>query len=100
MIDMGWIMPGQQQRLSLPVWSQYKIIMSKEYAPLGAKAPILVKLSYIGQSCGFIPKKGHIVIDFSNFKSCKYYLYSSLGIKEKNSAFNLFEKKLLQVTFA
>ena len=37
--------PGQQQKLLLPVWKQDKMIISKEYAPLGAKALFLLELS-------------------------------------------------------
>ena len=37
--------PEQQQKQLLPVWKQDKMIISKEYAPLGAKALILVQRS-------------------------------------------------------
>ena len=43
--DLDLMMPGQQQRLLLLVWEQDVMIISKEYAPLGAKVLILLDLS-------------------------------------------------------
>ena len=37
--------PEQQQKQLLPVWKQDKMIISKEYAPLGAKALIQAEQS-------------------------------------------------------
>ena len=58
------IMPGQQQGLLLPLWNQDKIIILKEYAPLGAKALILVERSYKGPPCFFILIKRTSAFDF------------------------------------
>ena len=41
-------MPGKQQGVLLPVWRQDVIIISKEYAPPGAKTLILLDFGWIG----------------------------------------------------
>ena len=40
LLSLDFFMPGQQQRLLLPVWVQDNMNISKEYAPLGAKTLI------------------------------------------------------------
>ena len=55
------MMPRQKQRLLLPVWKQEKVIISKEYAPLGAKALILVN-----SLAASFPSKGEVAFLFLN----------------------------------
>ena len=57
-------MPGQQQRLLLHVWRQYKIILWKENVPLGAEG-LNPGRAQLDRAVSY-PSTGHFDLDFVN----------------------------------